>query len=438
MSEIKKIIFSKKHFLIAVAVVVIFSTVFSLAGCGSGKSGSSDTAGSSAGDSSSAEEETETRAAGDTDWSYEDGVLTISGTGAMEDYEPEGTPWYSYVDEIETLVIEEGITYIGDYSFYACTAMTTMTIPDSVTEIGAYAFAFCESISGLTLSDSITEIGDWAFYCCASLISITLPDELGALGSGTFAYCTSLASITIPDSVSSIGDYCFYCCNTINEITVPANVSSIGEKVFSFCTSLDYIYADSENEDYTDEDGVLFTSDMETLVAYPGGNEDADDYEYDIPDSVTAIAAGAFEGNNWLSYINIPAGVTEIGEDAFNAGYWFEEINVDSDNPNYSSEDGILYDKNQTELIMYPMGKNDMTVYEIPDTVVTIGNYAFYMNLYLEELIIPESVTEIGDYALYITYSLSNIYYEGSEDDWNSVSISDANDLSSYNFAYDY
>lgn len=377
-------------------------------------------------------------AAGETSWSYEDGTLTISGSGNMENYEAEGAPWYSYADEITTLVIEEGITGIGDYSFYACTSLSTISIPSTVTKIGDYAFAFCESIVAFDLSGDITGIGDWAFYGCSGLVSIELPEELSSLGTGTFAYCTSLASVTIPDTVTGIGGYCFYCCNTLNEITVPENVSEIGGKAFSFCTALDYIYVDSANEYYTDADGVLFSADMQTLVAYPGGNDDADDYVYDIPESVCTIEAGAFEGNNWLSYINIPEGVTEIGEDAFNAGYWLEEINVDSANAAYSSEDGILYNKDKTELIMYPMGKNDTLTYEIPETVETIGNYAFYLNLYLEELVIPASVTEIGDYALYITYSLENIYYTGSEEEWDAVDIADANDLSGYSLSFDY
>ena len=381
-----------------------------------------------------AQTETETEALV-VEWDYEEGVLTISGNGPMDDYEEASAPWYSYAEEIKTVVIEGGITSIGAYSFCDCTALSFVSIPATVTSIEESAFESCQSLEEISLPDSVTEIGAYAFYDCSSLISVNLPEGLTALSIGTFAYCTELETITIPDTVTGIGNYCFYFCYSLSEMVIPENVKVIGEEVFAFCTGIEYIETDSGNEYFVSEDGVLFSADMETLIAYPGGNTDTE--EYDIPDSVTVIKAGAFEGNDWLEIINIPAGVEEIGDNAFAVGWFFEEINVDSDNSNYSSKDGVLFNKTKTELIMYPADKSG-TSYEIPDTVQVICESSFYFNMNLEEIIIPESVTEIGDYVFYYTYSLTDIKYIGSEDEWNAITISDYNSISDYCVTYNY
>ena len=380
------------------------------------------------------EAETETEAQ-IVEWSYADGTLTISGSGPMDDYEEGGAPWYLYAEEIETVIIEGGVTDIGDYSFYNCTGLCLITIPATVTSIGVSAFEGCESLEEVSLPESVTAIDAWAFYNCGSLASINLPEGLTALSIGTFAYCTGLESITIPDTVTGIGNYCFYCCYTLCEMVIPENVRVIGEEVFAFCTGIEYIEADSGSEYFVSDGGVLFSADMETLIAYPAGNTDTE--EYDIPDSVTAVKAGAFEGNDWLEAVNIPAGVEEIGDCAFDVGWYLEEINVDSGNSVYSSEDGVLFNKTKTELITYPADKSG-TSYEIPDTVQIIGDYAFYYNKNLEEIIIPESVTEIGDYVFYVTYCLTDINYTGSEDEWDAITISDYNSISDYSVAYNY
>ena len=173
---------------------------------------------------------------------YEDGTLTISGTGAMKnyDYDSNQSPVYNNSD-VKKIVIEDGVTSIGDYAFRGCSSLTSITLPDSVTSIGDCAFVFCVGLSSITLPDSVTSIGDSAFKNCSSLTSITIPDRVTSIEPYAFDNCSSLTSITIPNSVTSIGYATFAGCSSLTSITIPDSVTSIGESAFSNCSSLQTI-----------------------------------------------------------------------------------------------------------------------------------------------------------------------------------------------------
>ena len=211
---------------------------------------------------------------------YEDGTLNISGTGAMKNYDREGdnpSPVYNNLS-VKKVVIEDGVTSIGDAAFYDCNNLTSITIPDSVTSIGNAAFSFCSSLTSITIPDGVTSIGNSAFSNCNILTSITIPNSVTSIGAYAFSYCSSLTSITIPNSVTSIGDAAFSYCINLTSITIPDGVTSIGDAAFSNCISLTSIT---------------------------------------IPDSVTSIGAYAFS-NCWdLTSITIPDSVTSIGKSAF-------------------------------------------------------------------------------------------------------------------------
>ncbi|MEE0122464.1 MAG: leucine-rich repeat protein [Streptococcus salivarius] len=170
---------------------------------------------------------------------YEDGKLTISGTGAMKDYNADDnlSPAYNNSD-VKKIVIEDGVTSIGDAAFYGCSSLTSITIPDGVTSIGDAAFSDCSSLTSITISDRVTSIEPYAFYNCSSLTDITIPDSVTSIGNWAFAFCSSLTSITIPDRVTSIEEYAFYNCSGLTSITIPDSVTSIGESVFDNCTNL--------------------------------------------------------------------------------------------------------------------------------------------------------------------------------------------------------
>ena len=150
---------------------------------------------------------------------YQDGTLYIKGSGAMSDYSISSdandtsfcsAPWYaSHRSDIQTVIIEDGITRIGEHAFTYCSAMHSVSIPDSVTEIGAEAFAGCSSLESVTIPDGVTKIGSAAFESCGSLKSVTIPSSVTTIGEWAFFGCDSLESVTIPGSVTEIGDWAF-------------------------------------------------------------------------------------------------------------------------------------------------------------------------------------------------------------------------------------
>ena len=170
---------------------------------------------------------------------YEDGTLTISGTGAMKNYDYYDNP--SPVcnnSNVKKVVMEDGVTSIGSSAFRGCTSLTSITIPNSVTSIGNAVFSYCSSLTSITIPDSVTSIGDFTFYGCWDLTSITIPDSVTSIGSSAFYDCGSLTSITIPDSVTSIGNYAFKNCSSLTSITIPDGVTYIGYDMFAGCKSL--------------------------------------------------------------------------------------------------------------------------------------------------------------------------------------------------------
>ena len=180
---------------------------------------------------------------GNISWNLTDGVLTISGSGDMNDDLP---TWYSYRSSITSVEIQDGVTSIGNYAFLRCGNLTSLTIPNSVTIIGNYAFANCYKIDSVTIPNSVTSIGDYAFYCCNSLTSIAIPNAVTNIGSYAFFECFGLTSLTIGCAVTIIGDYAFAACYNIDLLTIPNSVTSIGDQAFCFCNSLTSVIIGSE------------------------------------------------------------------------------------------------------------------------------------------------------------------------------------------------
>ena len=173
---------------------------------------------------------------------YEDGTLNISGTGAMKDYDSDSNPSPIYNNsDVKEVVIEDGVTSIGNKAFDSCSSLTSITISNSVTSIKAATFYGCTSLTSITIPDGVTSIGYATFTGCSSLTSITIPDSVASIGYATFTGCSSLTSITIPDSVTSIGYATFAGCSSLTSITIPDSVTSIGESAFSNCSSLQTI-----------------------------------------------------------------------------------------------------------------------------------------------------------------------------------------------------
>ena len=227
-----------------------------------------------------------------------EGVLTISGTGAMKSYS--NSPWKD--QGITTVKVESGVASIGAGTFRNCSSLTNITLPNSVTNIGAYTFFNCSSLTSITIPNGVTSIANDTFSGCSSLVSITIPDGVTSIGEWAFDKCSSLTSITIPSSVTSIGIYAFVECSSLTSITIPSSVTSIGSNAFALCSGLTSITIPNSVTEW----GISVFTGCSSLTSVL------------IPSSVTSISRSMFYNCHGLTDVTIPNSVASIGESAFN------------------------------------------------------------------------------------------------------------------------
>ncbi len=400
-------------------------------------------------------------------WTYDDSIkaLTITGTGDMYSYTYNNrSPWDCYGDEIEKINISGTVSSIGDYAFFQLGGFTEINIPSSIKSIGDSAFYFCSSLKKIIIPDGVTNIGDNAFNGCSELADIELPNSVTHIGDNAFnstryyndwwynskqynvlyigkhlikadeqvindgikdgtvsekydiapgtktiadyAFngCGNLKEITIPDSVVSIGSFSFNSCSGIKNITIPKSVTSVGNCAFQTCMDLENISVADGNTAYFDDDGVLYNKEKTEIVCFPKNKRNI---SFEIPNSITKIADGAFEYCDNLTNIIIPNSVKSIGNNAFDRCALLTGITIPNSVQSIGSS-AFLKCSNLTDIA-------------IPDGVQSIGEKTFFECVKLKSITIPNSVTSIGENAFKTCTQLNEINYDGNPSDWENV-----------------
>lgn len=394
------------------------------------------------------------------------------------------------------ITLPNGITSIADSAFYDCDKITSVFIPESVTDISSWAFSYCRNLHEIQVADSnnvfssidgvlyskdntqllrcpldkegvfsvregVIELGDNAFHGCNKLTRITMPDSVLIVGGWVFEDCTSLTDIALSNNLTIIGNMAFWRCNALTSIYIPKNVNKIVDGAFS-CENLVEYQVSSENEYFASVNGVLYDKALTRVIKCPVGKKGT----YIIPNGVEIVSQEAFSGCekltdvilpdslksiefwafnfcNGLTSLYIPENVNNISTFAFDCEN-LSEFRVSDNNSTYSSDDGILYNKDKTQLIMCPHGKHGQIT--IPYGVLSIDDTAFGWCPKLTDIVIPESMTQIngavfvycsglthvtipdsilsiGDQAFDGCRSLTDIYYYGTPEQWEAIEI---------------
>ena len=294
--------------------------------------------------------------------------------------------------QITSFTFGDSVKHIPAYLCDGMENLQSVVIPNSVTSIGEGTFYGCSSLTSITIPNSVTSVGGQAFESCYSLTSITIPNSITSIKERTFYGCPSLTSITIPNSVTSIGSNAFNGCSSITSITIPENVTSIGIDAFSNCSSLTSVIWNVIN--YQSSALSTFSDDVSTQIT-----------SFIFGDSVKFIPSYLCANMSALTSIIIPNGVDSIGQAVFGNCDELSSIVVAENNSKYDSRNNCnAIIETETNIIIAGC---KTTV--IPTSIATIGDYAFYNSLWLTSLVIPNTITTIGNFAFKDCTNLTSI-----------------------------
>lgn len=344
----------------------------------------------------------------DLTWSYISNTysLVISGSGEMYNYDSSvDTPWYD--KDVTNIIIENGVTTIGDKAFYYNNTLSLIVIPSSVVSIGEFAFYRCTELSSISIPTSVKTIGYGAFSNCEALSTLTIPNGVKTIGEFAFSDCKALSTLTIPESVETIGVWAFSGCTNLASVSIPYGITTINNGTFCWCSNLSSV--NLPNSLLTIGDQAFEGCSFESIT---------------IPESVTSIGGFAFYECTNLSSIIIPKKVTNIDTEAFGHCESLSSIIVDEENPRYDSRyncNAIIETKynfmqrgckntfipNGIEMIQYHCfsGCKGLKSIGIPNSVESIGGRIFADCPDLISVTIGNGVTEMGDEKLWDGYS---------------------------------
>ncbi len=331
-------------------------------------------------------------------WNFDDtGTLTIGGTGEMYNYEHFGpyAPWHTYDirNQIKSVVIKNGVTYIGANAFLECYNLETATIPNSVTSIGRAAFRDCTSLKTITIPDSVMSMDSGVFYDCENLTSVTFSDSMTYIPRNTFYNCCNLLSFTIPASVTGIDSEAFSGCFSLAEITIPESVTYIAYRAFYYCVELQKVNWNAK------------AATCNEPFVYAG--TDGAGIEFVFGDSVEKIPSLLFYvegtyGSPNVKSITIGENVTSIGDKAF-SGCGYDKIYWNAKNvADFTLDSNIFYQSGCVDLVF-------------GDTVEHIPANLFHVNEMLTQkphvfsVTIGDGLKSVGDNAFYDCTGLKSI-----------------------------
>lgn len=394
-------------------------------------------------------------------WSISaEGVLTISGTGAIGDYTENDAPWQSLRADITAIVIEKGITRIGNYAFHDCWVATSAVLPEGLVEIGENAFRSCGALEEIDLPPELTTIGIGAFYYTSALTSITIPGSVETfldafndsgletvtiengvdeVDSYAFCNCYHLKSVTLPDSIQSIGNYAFSGCQQLEELDLPDGITSFGEYAFANTAISEFEFPEGASINA----GVLQNTSITSIVIPQGVTTIGQNAFYGcenlatvtFPSTLTRIEGGAFSYTA-LTSLHLPDGVEFIGHSAFRECNVLETVtmtdSVTTMDDNAFDHCDILRSvtlSDQIETIglqTFSQCKKLETIH-LPASLKTIGNDAFQYCESLRSLTLPDGTESIGSLAFRGCSVLEAVVIPASvtsiDSGWNNNSV---------------
>ena len=441
---------------------------------------------------------------------YSDGLLVIEGNGAVKQ-----SPFISKEELIRRVEIKEGVTALSKWAFDFCVNLESIVMPDSLVSIGYAAFTLCSSLKSVTFGNGLESLGDFVFNLNTNLKTIQLPESLKTVSDCTFTGC-GMEEISFGHNVERIGNSVVSSCNNLQRVifynpnteigSLGANVtvySYAGGSVEAFANdnNLPFVPLDSPSEDppvvvktgqigpdvyytlYENGHADIYGSGDTYERPYGYGSYFSEETNWQTPVPVTSIEVHpdvtgllweyGFSDLRDLRAVKLPASLVKIAPNMFYFCSGLESLELDPENPSYTVEDDVLFNKEKTRLIQYPLGKKD-TTYAAPDGVEVIGAKAFCELQYLEELTLPDtvrtverqvfeeakslrkvdlgnsvevidecaffragnipvitipgSVKHIGDWAFGFRPDFTDVYYPCPQEAWDAIEIGSANE----------